>query len=638
MRHSRAMMLRAAAAALLAVGAVYYVAPAVAQAAAAQDEKVVARALEHQAVPMRDGVHLDTSVYLPKGAGPFPVVLERSPYPYSSPDDDPKGFTHKLMEHGYAIVLQNERGMYLSEGRHEYMANAGPDGYDTLSWIAKQPWSTGKVGTYGCSSTAEDQLALIALNHPAHAAAIVLGFGAGIGRIGPYAEQGNIYRGGALQLLFASWFKDYIGSSGPGADQRPTFPSNLTPEDKTRLSKLYSLRLTNFGATKASTADLMKFYSYLPDADLIRAVDGPVTDWDQFARWSPGDPRWSHYSFANQGDTYGVPAIWGVSWYDVSVGPNLYLYDYVRKHIAPGRSASDQFLIASPGTHCTYQRQPANKPVGERDVGDASYDFDGRFIEFLDWKLKGIQNGAAKQPQMLTYQMGENRWIADNTSLTEDPKQVAFFLSSRSGANSVFGDGALVAQPAAGGSAFDSFIYDPMRPVQTLGGGACCMGELPAAGAYDQAAVEARHDVLVYSTPPLDKPVAVRGAVKLELYVASDAPDTDVTVKLTDVYPDGRSYNLDDTIFRLRYRDGYDRTVLMQPGKVYKVDLPPMFTANTFLPGHRIRVQISSSNFPRYDRNMNTAGPNSETVKGRVAHNSIYHSAVYPSRISLSTE
>jgi hypothetical protein len=120
--------------------------------------------------------------------------------------------------------------------------------------------------------------------------------------------------------------------------------------------------------------------------------------------------------------------------------------------------------------------------------------------------------------------------------------------------------------------------------------------------------------------------------------VASDAPDTDVTVKLTDVYPDGRSYNLDDTIFRLRYRDGYDRTVLMQPGKVYKVDLPPMFTANTFLPGHRIRVQISSSNFPRYDRNMNTAGPNSETVKGRVAHNSIYHSAVYPSRISLSTE
>ena len=164
------------------------------------------------------------------------------------------------------------------------------------------------------------------------------------------------------------------------------------------------------------------------------------------------------------------------------------------------------------------------------------------------------------------------------------------------------------------------------------------MGTIPAAGAYDQAPIEARHDVLVYSTPPLDQAVAVRGAVNLELYVASDAPDTDLTVKLTDVYPDGRSYNLDDTIFRLRYRDGYDRQELMRPGKVYKVKLPPMFTANTFLPGHRIRVQITSSNFPRYDRNLNTGAANSETDKTRIANNAVYHSAVYPSRISFSTE
>jgi putative CocE/NonD family hydrolase len=627
-----------AAASFLALAPALQFSSAFAQAAESQADSPIGRALEHQAVPMRDGVRLDTSIYLPKGTGPFPVVLVRSPYPIERPDDAKQSFPRKLLEKGYALAFQNERGMYLSEGRHEYMANAGPDGYDTLTWIAKQPWSTGKIGTYGCSSTAEDQLALIALNHPAHQAAIVLGFGAGIGKIGPYAEQGNIYRGGALQLLFAGWFKDYIGSSGPGADQRPTFPSSLTPEDKTRLSKLYSLRLSTFGATKSSTSDLIKYYSHLPVADLNTAVGGPVTDWDQFAKWSPGDPRWSHYSFANEGDTYGVPAIWGVSWYDVSVGPNLYLYDYVRKHIAAGRPANEQFLIASPGTHCSFQRQPANKPVGERDIGDASYDFDSRFIEFLDWKLKGIRNGAANEPQMLTYQMGENRWLESKTSLTEDPNHADFFLASQNGANSVYGDGTLLAQPSTGGSVSDSFLYDPRRPVQTLGGGACCMGELPAAGSYDQAPVEARHDVLVYSTPPLEKALRVRGAVDLELYVASDAPDTDITVKLTDVYPDGRSYNLDDTIFRLRYRDGYDHPQLMQNGKVYKVVLPPMFTANTFLPGHRIRLQITSSNFPRFDRNLNTGAANSETDKTRVARNSIYHSAVYPSRLSLSTD
>ena len=635
----RHMLRRYAFAAMLAVLPVSQFAQAEAQNADAHDESVVGRAIEHQAVPMRDGVHLDTSVYLPKGTGPFPVVLVRSPYPFQRPDEGGReSFMRKLMENGYALVFQNERGMYLSEGRHEYMGNAGPDGYDTLSWIAKQPWSTGKVGTYGCSSTAEDQLALIALNHPAHSAAIVLGFGAGIGHIGPYAEQGNIYRGGALQLLFASWFKDYIGSSGPGADQRPTFSSNLTPADKTRLSNLYSLRLNNYAKTgQVSTADMLKFYDHLPAADLVKAVDGPVTDWDDFARWTPGDPRWSKISFGNEGNTFGVPAIWGVSWYDVSVGPNLYLYDYVRKHIAANRPHNQQFLIVSPGTHCTYQRQPANKPVGERDVGDASYDFDKRFIEFLDWKLKGVQNGAASQPQVLTYQMGENRWIASNDSLTADPRHVDYFLASGSGANSVFGDGALMPRPAASGRPSDSFIYDPRRPVPTLGGGACCMGGIPAAGAYDQAAVEARHDVLIYSTPPLDRAVAVRGAVNLELYVSSDAPDTDLAVKLTDVYPDGRSYNLDDTIFRLRYRDGYMHPALMQNGKVYKVVIPPMFTANTFLPGHRIRVQITSSNFPRYDRNLNTGDANAETDRTRVAQNSIYHTTIYPSRISFST-
>lgn len=601
-------------------------------------ETPVGRSIEHQAVTMRDGVRLDTSVYLPKGHGPFPAVVVRTPYPYGRPDEGQESFARKLLAAGYAIVLQNERGMYFSEGRHEYMANAGPDGYDTLSWVAEQPWSTGKIGTYGCSSTAEDQLALMALNHPSHSAAIVLGYGAGIGKIGPFAEQGNVFRGGALQLLFASWFKDYIGSSGPGADERPTFSSSLSAEAKTRLSRLYSLKLNNYATTgKVSTSDMLEFYEHLPVGDLISAVDGPRTDWEAFARRTPGDPQWSKTSFANEGDRFGVPAIWGVSLYDVSVGPNLYLYDSARMHTVPGRPKDEQFLIVSPGTHCSFQRQPANKPVGERDIGDASYNFDDRFIKFFDWKLKGLQNGSSREPRMLNYQMGENRWIASENSMTAPRKTVDFYLSSGTGANSVFGDGQLSNRPASGREA-DNFVYDPRRPVQTLGGGACCMGGIPAAGAYDQAPIEARHDVLVYSTAPLQQQMRVRGAINLELYVSSDAPDTDFTVKLTDVYPDGRSYNLDDSIFRMRYRNSYAKPEMLKAGEVYKLKLPPMFTANTFLPGHRLRIQITSSNFPRYDRNLNTGDANSETVRTRIARNSVHHSQAHPSKISLAIE
>lgn len=597
----------------------------------------IGRAVEHEAVPMRDGVKLDTSIYLPAGQGPFPTVLVRTPYPMSPPGEGRDGrFMRKLLENGYAIVMQNERGLYLSEGKHTFLTHARDDGYDTIDWIIRQPWSSRKVGTYGCSSTAENQLGLITANHPAHQAAIVLGYGAGIGRIGPYAEQGNALRGGALQLLFATWFSSYIGSNGPGADQRPSFPAGLTREDRTRLAKLYSLAPADFaGDGRKSTAEMLKFYGHLPAANIIKANNGPVTDWEDFARRSPGDAGWAKTQFVNEGDTFGVPAIWGVSWYDISAGPNLFLFDYARNHIAPGRPKDEQFLIVSPGTHCTFQREPGDNPIGDMDVGDASYNYDKRFIDFFDWKLKGIRNEAPHAPHVLTYQMGENRWIAGARLPLEGAKSVDYFLASDGRANSVYGNGRLLLTPATGAEA-DSFSYNPQNPVPTLGGGACCMGTIPAAGGFVQGAIEARNDVLVFSSPPLDRDIAVRGPVSVELYLSSDAPDTDLTVKLVDVHPDGRAYNLDDTIFRVRYRDGYDKSARMTAGQVYRVAFPPLFTGNTFLRGHRIRIQVSSSNFPRYDRNLNTGGNNFDETEGRIALNTIHHSARYPSRIRLT--
>jgi hypothetical protein len=232
--------------------------------------------------------------------------------------------------------------------------------------------------------------------------------------------------------------------------------------------------------------------------------------------------------------------------------------------------------------------------------------------------------------------MGDNRWITSDRLEIRNPRYQEFFLSSQSGANSVFGDGLLSSAPARAGRPSNSFTYDPRKPVPTVGGGACCMGTLPAAGGFDQADIDARNDVLIFTSPELAQNMVVRGPIAIDLYVSSTAPDTDFSVKLVDVHPDGKAYNIDDTIFRARYRDGYQKPTLMQAGKVYKITIPPMFTANTFRKGHRVRVQITSSNFPRYDRNLNTGGANFNETASRIAVNTIHHSAQYPSRIRLS--
>jgi putative CocE/NonD family hydrolase len=228
--------------------------------------------------------------------------------------------------------------------------------------------------------------------------------------------------------------------------------------------------------------------------------------------------------------------------------------------------------------------------------------------------------------------MGANKWITCDKFPLEGTEYVDLYLDSDGNANSRLGDGRLSFK-APTNYAVDEFTYDPLHPVPTLGGGACCMGDVKATGAFDQSDLEMRNDILVYSTPVLEEDLNVAGFVEVELYFSSDVKDTDITIKLIDVLPDGRALNLDDNIFRVRYREGYDKKVLMEKGKVYKVTLPPLITAMTFKKGHRVRVEISSSNFPRYGRNLNTGGDNFDESKPVVAHNQVHHSAQYPSRI-----
>jgi putative CocE/NonD family hydrolase len=318
------------------------------------------------------------------------------------------------------------------------------------------------------------------------------------------------------------------------------------------------------------------------------------------------------------------------------VGPNLAAYNYVRRTAKP-EIGNQQYAVIAPTLHCGYERAAEDLVVGERNVGDARLDYDELTWAWFDRFLKGENNGIVeKMPKVRYYTMGLNKWQSSDTWPPQGALPMTFFLSSGGKANTLSGDGVLATQAPEGDSP-DTFAYDPMNPVPSYGGNVCCTGNAVAGGAFDQRKMEQRPDILVYTTEPLKEGAEVSGPIEATLYVSSDVKDTDITVKLIDVYPDGPAYNLDETIQRLRYRDGYDKPLAwMESGTVYKVTLQPMTTSNYFEAGHRIRLEVSSSNFPRFDRNLNTGGKNYDETKGVVAHNSVHHSNQYPSQITIT--
>ncbi len=590
-------------------------------------------------VPMRDGKRMATDVYRPKDTSrKYPAIFVRTPYNFNFWDvrnGASSDMTAQLdaVRRGYAYVLMNERGHFFSEGNYDILGPPRTDGDDAISWIARQPWSNGKVGTIGCSSTAEWQMGVAALGNPAYAAMIPQGFGAGVGRVGPYFEQGNWYRGGAVQMLFITWLY------GQQNQVRPMFPPNTSQEDLIRASKSFDL------AQQLPLVDWSQALRHLPVMDIIKAVDGPsgifadpmpVDTGGAMIRRTPNDPAWYRGGLWHDHMTINVPGLWLMSWYDVSVGPNLAAYNHVRKTAKP-EIANQQYAVIAPTLHCGYKRATGNTVVGERSVGDARLDYDAMTYGWFDHFLKGEDNYILNTlPKVRYFTMGINKWQTSDTWPPKGAQPMTFFLSSGGKANTLDGDGALTDAPPATDSP-DRFTYDPMNPAPSYGGNVCCTGNAVAGGAFDQRRNETRPDILVYTTEPLKEGIEVSGPIEVTLYVSSDAKDTDFTVKLLDVYPDGPAYNLDETIQRLRYRDGYDKPLIwMEPGKVYKVSLQPMTTSNHFEAGHRIRIEVSSSNFPRFDRNLNTGGNNYDEVQGVVAHNAVHHSRQYPSQVTAT--
>jgi hypothetical protein len=351
---------------------------------------------------------------------------------------------------------------------------------------------------------------------------------------------------------------------------------------------------------------------------------------------TPNDPAWYKVGLYHDDMQLNVPGLWFMSWYDVSVGPNLALYNHVRATARPD-IASEQWAVIAPVTHCGYTRATEDTAVGERHVGDARLNYDDLTYGFFERFLEGENNGTLdKQPKVTYYTMGLNKWQSSDTWPPAGAQAMTFFLSSGGKANTMNGDGVLTLAPPDGGKA-DGFTYDPKDPVTSYGGNVCCTGNAVTGGSFDQRKMEGRPDILVYTSEPFKEGIEVSGPIEPTLYVSSDAKDTDFTVKVIDVYPDGRAYNLDESIQRMRYRDGYDKPLAwMAPGKVYKVTLQPLTTSNYFEAGHRLRIEVSSSNFPRFDRNLNTGGHNYDEVDGVVAHNVVHHSQQYPSQVKIT--
>ncbi|WP_396596280.1 CocE/NonD family hydrolase [Dokdonia sp. R86516] len=580
-------------------------------------------------MPMRDGIRLATDIYRPKTSGKVPIIFSRTPYNFNSWGDGKQRTRTaqralEAVKRGYAYVVQNERGRYYSEGEWDILGVPLTDGYDAFTWMKNQSWSNGKIGTLGCSSTAEWQMAVAALDHPSHAAMVPQGYGAGVGRIGDIQEQGNWYRGGVEQMLFFSWLY------GVEHDKfKPRIPAGATQEDLIRISRFYDL------APENPPVDMAEALKHLPIQDILKNINGKNEIFDKMIRRKPNDKAWFEGGIYHDNKDIGVPSFWFASWYDVSITPNLALFNHVRNNTKDATVRDNQYLVIAPTLHCAYTRATENTIVGERSVGDATLNYEEQIYGWFDLWLKGEKNDfKEKTPRVQYYTMGSNKWQAAETWPPKKAKPTTYYLKSNGNANSRFGDGTLSTTKATADNA-DGFTYDPMQPVPSYGGNVCCTGNAVQGGAFDQQQMETRNDILVYTTDPLEEGVEVSGFINSTLYVSSDVKDTDFTIKLIDVYPDGTAYNLDETIQRARYREGYDKEVFMKEGEVYKLDLTPMSTSNYFKKGHRIRVEISSSNFPRFARNLNTGGNNYDEKEGIVAHNKIHHSAVHASSIEL---
>ncbi len=560
-------------------------------------------------VPMRDGTILRADLYRPDSPEKLPVLLNRTPYNKAMP----MVFAMTLdalraAETGYNVMVQDCRGRFASDGVFDCFTVEARDGYDTIEWAARQPWSDGKVGTYGASYMGATQW-LAATQAPPSLRAMVPSITAS-----DY-HDGWTYQGGAFSLFFnVSWT---MGALAP--------PTLLRERGKNQAAA------EELGRTVGSIDTMMEAMKHLPirDFPMFRAGAPYFFDWLAHPAY---DDYWRKLCIEEHHAKINVPALNIGGWYDIFQGGTLRNFLGMRARGGSDVARSGQRLMIGPWNHAV----PFQNLVGAVDfgyqTGAVSADIDGAQLRFFDQHLKGKSVGSSPPVRILV--MGTNRWRDEKEWPIPGTEFRRYYFHSRGRANSMYGDGALSTE-GPGSEPPDHFLYNPADPVPTVGGGLCCYPGALQGGAFDQAAVEHRADVLVYSTEPLAEDVEVTGPVTVTLYAASSAPDTDFTAKLVDVSPCGTALNLTDGIIRARFRESQSVEKFLTPGQPaeFKIDL--WNTSKVFKAGHRMRIEISSSNFPRFDRNPNTGHEQFADAELKPAMQTVLHDRGFASHVTL---
>ena len=544
---------------------------------------------------MRDSVHLDTNVFHPAAAGRYPAILLRTPYGKGA--DLSAGY-RSFLDHGYAVVIQDVRGRYYSDGVFSPLLQEGPDGSDTLDWIARQPWSNGKVGMIGGSYLGIAQWKVALLNNP-HLKAIFPAVSGDDDYFDRFYSPGGASKLGHRLL----WLSENLTPAGLA---KPAFSTYI-----------YHLPLRT--ADRAATTETVRLYQ--------ESLNHPT--YDAF---------WKNISTRENLDRVRVPVFEVGGWYDNYVESDLHAFSTLHKS---QRDAGHRIMIG-PWAH------NMSTKLGVDYGADSSAPVRSYQIEWFNHWLKGAPQDAMGYSPATWHQtrsevddapvhifvMGANRWRDEQEWPLARTRYTALYLGSKGHANTLNGDGSLVWKIKKSAKP-DQFVYDPHNPVPTTGGAVCCNPKIFPWGPMDQRALELRPDVLVYTSAPLKQPIEVTGPVQVTLYASTSAPDTDFTAKLVDVFPTGEARNLTDGILRARYRRSLEKPELLHPGEIYPLTIDAGVTSNVFLAGHRIRLEISSSNFPRFDRNPNTGrAVADETVLNR-AQQTIYHDRQYPAHILL---
>lgn len=520
-------------------------------------------------VTMRDGVRLATDVYRPIESGQqYPVIYIRTIYGGVFFTD-----VKQFVDADYAVVVQHVRGRYHSEGRYESPYwTAGRDGYDTIDWIADQPWSNGKVGTFGCSYLGESQIMLAAENHPNHIAMIASGAGGAIGKAKESYGYFGVFENGVLNLASAlGWF------TAEGANNY-----NITPRPED-----YEERLSTY-------------MGHLPVSEIAQKVVAYDTNFEDITSRPLTDTWWDEQGAIHPDDQFSVATLHINDWFDQTTPDTFRLSEHMAENARHSRAESQHVLIA-PGVHCVAEKlNSGDVTIGEMSFYYESKDFSQLYIDWFDHWLKGKPTDLPPPFEYFLIHSGE--WKVSDQWPPASTSNHRFYFTP---------DHQLEKAPdrwhPTGVASYDQFTYDPANPVPTLGGPICCTyrpEDKP--GPLDQHPLKSRQDVLVYSGPVLDEDVELVGNAKVVLYVATDAPDTDFTVKMIDLYPDGRAFNLQDGVVRMRYRNGIESPSPVEPGRIYRIELEMRPIAYRFRQGHRIEFHISSSNFPRLARNLNT--------------------------------